>query len=183
MLLCCILWDSGHYIAIAIFSMLSLSHSLLAFTGVVSENLQWPDCTLSQLYLQLVNSSFEGTIVHWLVDLIGYSTITSFHSSIYLVSYLWIAIISLYYFNRYSTPYTLRKCSTLSHLWLVQVLSFNCTRDRYHVNPVTYLCYQFKTKQVVIKCSASVDVKFSVICCPSAAQTRLIIRRHVSGPM
>ena len=92
----------------------------VSFTARVHRCCEW-ELTVAWLYIKptlftIGEFFFWRDVVHWLVDLIGYSTITSFHSSICLVFYLWIAIISLYYFNSYSTPYTLRKCSTLSHL-------------------------------------------------------------------
>ena len=105
LLLCYILWDSGHYITIAIFSMLSLSHSLLAFTDIMSENLQWPDCTLSQLRLIINKFFIWRNVVHWLANVIGYSTIASFHSSISLVF-----LTDIPHFKAFSLHSKLKSC-------------------------------------------------------------------------
>ena len=84
----------------------------VSFTACVHRCCEW-ELTVAWLYIKPTSVPideffFWRDVVHQLVDLIGYSTITSSHSSIHLVLlYLWITIIFPYDYNRYSTPYIL----------------------------------------------------------------------------
>ena len=85
----------------------------VSFTARVHSCCEW-ELTVAWLYIKPTLVPIDEffiwrDVVHRLVDLIGYSTITSFHSSIYLVLLsLWTTIIFLYDHNSYSTPYILR---------------------------------------------------------------------------
>ena len=151
----------------------------VSFTACVHRCCEW-ELTVAWLYIKPTLVPIDEffiwrDVVHRLVDLIGYSTITSFHSSIHLVLlYLWTTIIFPYDYNSYSTPYILEiiinltsRSGSVVELYMWQVPHQSCC---------LFMLLIQKTSKLLLSTRRYGRCPNSLcFCCPFAAQTRLNI--------